>query len=89
MVLKNLGYLILIQYYLDSTSNYGFSEFGAQAMPGIISFSSETNNKGSLRFANLQIRANNTKQFEYIEALYLRLGYSMLLEWGNSSYPYP
>ena len=71
----------------DSTSNYGFSEFGAQAMPGIISFSSETVNKGSLRFANLQIRANNTKQFEYIEALYLRLGYTMLLEWGNSSYP--
>ena len=71
----------------SSTSNYGFSEFGAQAMPGIISFNSETTNKGSLRFANLQIRANNTKQFEYIEALYLRLGYSMLLEWGNSSYP--
>ena len=71
----------------SSTFNYGFSEFGAQAMPGIISFTSETNNKGSLRFANLQIRANNTKQFEYIEALYLRLGYSMLLEWGNSSYP--
>jgi len=71
----------------SSTSNYGFSEFGAQAMPGIISFTSETSNKGSLRFANLQIRANNTKQFEYIEALYLRLGYSMLLEWGNSSYP--
>ena len=72
----------------DNTFNYGFSEFGAQAMPGILSFSSETNNKGSLRFANLQIRANNTKQFEYIEALYLRLGYTMLLEWGNSSYPY-
>lgn len=72
----------------SSTSNYGFSEFGAQAMPGIISFNSETTNKGSLRFANLQIRANNTKQFEYIEALYLRLGYSMLLEWGNSSYPF-
>ena len=71
----------------SNTSNYGFSEFGAQAMPGITSFSSETTNKGSLRFANLQIRANNTKQFEYIEALYLRLGYTMLLEWGNSSYP--
>ena len=71
----------------SNTSNYGFSEFGAQAMPGIISFQSETTNKGSLRFANLQIRANSTKQFEYIEALYLRLGYTMLLEWGNSSYP--
>ena len=71
----------------SNTSNYGFSEFGAQAMPGIISFTSETTNKGSLRFANLQIRANNAKQFEYIEALYLSLGYTMLLEWGNSSYP--
>jgi|MDTC01.3.fsa_nt_gb LAS superfamily LD-carboxypeptidase LdcB len=71
----------------DNTSNYGFGKFGAQAMPGITSFTSETTNKGSLRFANLQIRANSTKQFEYIESLYLRLGYTMLLEWGNSSYP--
>lgn len=73
----------------SNSSNYGFggTEFGLQAMPGIVSFSSKTNNKGSLRFANLTIRANNKKQFEYIEASYLRLGYTMLLEWGNSSYP--
>jgi len=71
----------------NNTSNYGFGKFGAQAMSGITSFTSETTNKGSLRFANLQIRANSTKQFEYIEALYLRLGYTMFLEWGNSSYP--
>ena len=71
-------------------SSYGLggTEFGLQPMPGIISFDSKTNNKGSLRFATLQIRANNKKQFEYIEAAYLRLGYTMLLEWGNSSYPY-
>jgi hypothetical protein len=73
----------------NSGFNYGFggTEFGLVPMPGITSFDSKTNNKGSLRFANITIQANNRKQFEYLESVYLRLGYTMLLEWGNSSYP--
>jgi len=73
----------------SSDFNYGFggTEFGLVPMPGITAFDSKTNNKGSLRFANITIQANNRKQFEYIESVYLKLGYTMLLEWGNSSYP--
>jgi hypothetical protein len=69
--------------------NYGFggTEFGLKPMPGITSFNSKTYNNGSLREAEVNILAHNKEQFEYIESLYLRLGYTMLLEWGNSMYP--
>lgn len=71
------------------TDNYGFggNEFGPKPMPGITSFDVKTNNKGSLRFATIGIIAHNKRQFEYLETIYLRLGYTVLLEWGNSTYP--
>lgn len=65
----------------------GGTEFGIKPMPGITSFTSNTFSKGSLRKASIKITAHNKEQFEYIEAVYLRLGYTMLLEWGNTSYP--
>lgn len=74
----------------NSEFNYGYggSDFGLRAIPGISDFSIKTNNKGSLRFATINITANNKRQFEYLETVYLRLGYTVLIEWGNSSYPY-
>lgn len=73
----------------NSNFNYGYggSEFGLKPMPGITSFSSKTYNKGSLRRAQLQITAHNRTQFEYLDSVYLRLGYTMLLEWGNTKFP--
>lgn len=73
----------------ESNFNYGFggNQFGQKPMPGITSFSSNTYNKGSLRKAQLQITAHNTQQFNYIESTYLKLGYTVLLEWGNTKYP--
>jgi len=70
-------------------NNYGFggTEFGLNPIPGIQTFESKTYNNGSLREATLTILAHNKKQFEYLETVYLRLGYHMLLEWGNSKYP--
>lgn len=69
--------------------NYGFggTEFGLKSIPGILSFNSKTYNKGALREATITILANNKKQFEYLESIYLRLGYTMFLEWGNTTYP--
>lgn len=69
--------------------NYGYGglDFGLKPIPGIQSFNSKTYNNGSLREAQITILAHNKKQFEYIESTYLRLGYTMLLEWGNSTYP--
>ena len=73
----------------SSNFNYGYGglEFGIKPIPGITSFSSKTYNKGSLREAEVSIIAHNRKQFEYLESTYLRLGYTMLLEWGNSRFP--
>ena len=59
---------------------------GIQPMPGITDLSIDCINRGSIRKATLNIRAYNKFQFELIELLYLRIGYTMMLEWGNSRY---
>ena len=64
----------------------GGLEFGLRPMPGIIQASVKTETRGSLKTATIQIEANNRTQFDVIDLLYMRLGYSMLLEWGHSSY---
>jgi hypothetical protein len=66
---------------------YGGTEFGLNAMPGLLEFTSKTYDNGSLRKATIKIKANNKKQFEYLESTYIRLGYTMLLEWGNTTFP--
>jgi hypothetical protein len=71
----------------QSAYGLGGTEFGLVPMPGITSFALKTYNNGTLREATVEIIAHNDKQFEYIDTLYLRLGYSMFLEWGNTSYP--
>ena len=80
----------------DNTSNlpssqfnygYGGTEFGLNAMPGLLGFTTKTYDNGSLRKTTIKIKANNKKQFEYLESTYLRLGYTMLLEWGNTTFP--
>jgi len=64
----------------------GGLDFGLKPMPGITSVNIKSENRGSLRTANIKIKAWNTTQFDIIDLLYLRLGYSILLEWGNVSY---
>jgi hypothetical protein len=64
----------------------GGTDFGLRPMPGITQASIKTETRGSLKTATINIKANNRNQFDIIDVLYLRLGYSMFLEWGNSSY---
>jgi len=73
----------------DGPASYGLggTEFGLVPMPGVTSFSTKDYNNGTFRKAFITIRANNKVQFQYIETLYMRLGYNMLIEWGNSTYP--
>mgnify|MGYP001387466544 CR=1 FL=1 len=71
---------------LASAYGLGGLDFGQQPMPGITDVNIKSLNRGSLRRAEISIKANNRYQFELIETLYLRLGYTMLLEWGNSHY---
>ena len=70
----------------NSAYGFGGSDFGLQAMPGITNFVIGHNNIGSIRTATVNIRAHSPLQFGIINLLYIRLGYSMLIEWGNSLY---
>lgn len=73
---------------LANNSAYGLggTEFGIQPMPGISLFNVNHYSNGSLRDATLNITAYNRFQFDVIETLYLRLGYTMMVEWGNNIY---
>ena len=65
----------------------GTQELGFVPMPGLTSVTVETLGRlGSLRQATVNFRANNLNQLNVIEALYFRLGYSMVLEWGHTQY---
>jgi GH24 family phage-related lysozyme (muramidase) len=62
------------------------ADFGYSPMPGIISAEIKSLNRGSLEKAFIKIRANDRRQLDILDILYMRLGYTVLLEWGNSIY---
>ena len=55
-------------------------------MPGIESVNITNLDRGSIKRATIQLKAHNKQQFDIIDALYLRLGYTVLLEFGDSNY---
>lgn len=64
----------------------GGADFGLQPPPGITGVTVSSLNRGSIRKANVTLKAHNRFQFDIIELLYLRLGYTMMLEWGWDKY---
>jgi LAS superfamily LD-carboxypeptidase LdcB len=80
--------------YFDGTlgqqpTSYGFysnPDYGLVPPPGIKSVDIKALNRGSLREANIEIQCHNLQQFQILEVLYMRLKYSILLEWGHSVY---
>lgn len=72
----------------NSNSAYGLggSNYGLQPIPGITSVAVECLNRGSIRKATIELKAYNKFQFELIELLYLRVGFHILLEFGNDRY---
>ena len=64
----------------------GSADFGFRPMAGITGVSVKHKNRGSIRAATVNIKAWDKISFEIIDVLYLRLGFSVLLEWGNSMY---
>jgi len=60
--------------------------WGASPPPGIRGLEVKELNKGSIRKATLLVEAHNPSQFQLIEALYLKLGFTILVEWGHSMY---
>jgi len=76
-------------YGLGGNTAYGWKSnmgYGFVPPPGLVSADIKSMNRGSLREANINILCHSMDQFNIIEQLYLRLGYSMLLEWGWSWY---
>ena len=77
--------------FLNSSKySYGFGspEYGYTSPPGIDSVQITHQNRGSIRKYIIKLKAQNLDQFKLIDALYLRLGYFILIEWGHTSYFY-
>jgi len=64
----------------------GSSKYGLTPMPGIESIDVKYINRGSVRKAIINFKAYNKDQLTILDFLYLRLGYYVMLEWGNSIY---
>lgn len=64
----------------------GGTDFGLQPFPQISDISIQCLNRGSIRRAEVNIIAYNQFQFEILELLYLRLGFTVMLEWGNNKF---
>lgn len=71
-------------------ANYGVagntSKWGYTPPPAVESLSIQALNRGAIRKASLSIVAHNPDQFRLIETLYLRLGFTILVEWGHGVY---
>jgi hypothetical protein len=70
-------------------TSYGFAsdpEYGLVPPPGIISATVNTLNKGTIREATINLVCHNIYQFKAINVLFLKLKYSLLLEWGHTLY---
>ncbi|NBP03927.1 MAG: hypothetical protein EBU90_28285, partial [Proteobacteria bacterium] len=64
----------------------GSSVQGIKPMPGITSADIRDFNNGALREATIKIQAWDIEQLQIIELLYMRLGFTMYLEWGHTIY---
>jgi hypothetical protein len=87
---KSDGQGINLRYGLGPDGAYGLGgteELGYRPMPGLTSVEVDTlGTLGSLRQATIQFKAWNMNQLNVMEALYFRLGYSMILEWGHTQF---
>lgn len=70
---------------LNAYKEFGYEQ-GYRPAPGITFFETKNRNRGSIRESTIRIKAYSRAQFELIDILYLRLGYSVLIEFGNSLY---
>lgn len=75
----------------DSDLNPGYDlerdGLGIRPIPGITNVNiSALNRFGTLRTATVEFKAYTVDQLDYLEQLYMRPGFSILLEWGHSVY---
>lgn len=79
-----------LRYFPNSYTLGGaspLSELGYRPMPGIQGATINTvGTLGSLKQADIKVKVNSLDQLNVIDALFFRLGYSCLLEWGHTVY---
>jgi len=74
-------------YNINAQNDAQYSgEMGLVPMPGIIDASIKCENRGSIKKATVNIKCYSPEQFKILDLLYLRIGYTMLLEWGWAPY---
>ena len=65
----------------------GTEQFGLRPMPGLEGLSIKTGGKlGTLREATFEFTCYNLEQLNIMDALYMKLGFSILIEWGHIPY---
>ena len=63
------------------------NKFGYRPMPGITDVKIDTQGRlGSVRMATINFKIWDKMQLDVMDALYFKLGYTMLLEWGHTVY---
>ena len=73
--------------YSTTTPSGKTHRLGIRPMPGIIDIDIKSKSAyGSLREATVSFICWDIKQLEYLELLYMRPGFTVLLEWGWSPY---
>lgn len=81
---------VLSSPYTALNSNvYGFDSDESRAlvpMPGLISATVTPMNRGALKKAQIRIKCHSQEQFAILDSLYMRPGYTILLEWGHTMY---
>jgi len=72
---------------LGSDGAYGLGgteQFGFKPMPGLEGLSIKTGGKlGTLREATFEFTCYNIEQLNIMDALYMKLGFNILIEWGH------
>lgn len=75
--------------YVSTIAAYGWggiSSKGFVPMPSIESADISFYNRGALAKASVKIKVYSVEQLQIFDALYFRIGYTMLLEWGHNTW---
>ena len=71
----------------DGAYGIGGTDFGLTPMPGLIDISIKTGGKlGTLKETTFNFVCYNMEQLNIMEALYMKLGFGVLVEWGHTNY---
>jgi len=88
-VISNYGLKEVFDFNNPFNGAYGWGGIqtqGYRPMPGIESANISFYNRGALAKADIKIKVFTIEQLQVFDLLYLRIGYSMLLEWGHNVY---